>query len=164
MDMSEVRKFEGLRRTTRAGDAMRWLASEIRKPSDIRQRGGAYWNGQVHSACAIGKVWHQNQNLFHSPRHVDMVLSMLGFGAHQVHAQVIAWNDGEKLTFDQIADRLDEWARRIDANDGRYVEWNSWNGVVNAAMWLTAGKIFYVSDLEKGGVTVKVAANEGALV
>lgn len=152
MDMSEVSKFEGRPERTAGGDALRWLAGEIRKPSMIVQSRGYYWHEVSRTACAIGKVWYLNRHRFHDPKDVDVALHALGFNYPDVHSTVIGWNDvGGGLSFDEIADRLDAWALLVDQNGGCYVPPPGVQGI-------------YVTFDAKGKLTVKVTENEGALV
>jgi len=151
MDMLEVRKFEGPRPTF-CSDVLRWLASEIRRPSGIRQIRSQYWNIFEPSGCALGKVWYQNRHRLRDPQDLDHELRrVLGLFAEDVRGQIITWNDAEALTFNEIADRLDAWALCIDENGGKYVKWRHVRG------WIAYADV-------KGMLTVKVTEDEGALV
>lgn len=64
MDMSEVARFEGFDRNRKmeVSAVLRWLADEIRKPSQLLQARGAFFfvdqraGKSVEVACALGKV------------------------------------------------------------------------------------------------------------
>lgn len=114
----------------------------------------------------MGKVWRLNRHKFHSPHDVDDALQALGFNYHEVHSTVIGWNDAEGLNFDEIADRLDAWALRVDENGGRYVPPQGVHSVGSNGFMVVnmSGDAIYVTFNTKGKLTVKVTENEGALV